>query len=86
MRSNDDRREAKKGSGDEIPRRVWAAAQRNPCAKRQSAGIGEGPKPAAASGGNRQAKRRESQGAAYGCDYASSPGAEGDNYDSDILR
>ena len=33
-----------------------------------------GPKPAAASGGSRQAERRESQGAAVRRDYASSPG------------
>ena len=35
-----------------------------------------GPKPAAASGGNRQAERRESQGAAESRDYASSPGCQ----------
>ena len=34
-----------------------------------------GPEPAAASGGNRQAERREPQGAALGCDYAGSPEA-----------
>ena len=38
-----DRREAKKGAGDEIPRQVWAAAQRNPIAKRKSSEIGEEP-------------------------------------------
>ena len=41
------RREARKGFGDEIPKRVW------------------GPKPAAAGGRNRQAERRESQGAPF---------------------
>ncbi len=44
MRSNEDKREAKKGSGDEIPRRVWAAAQRSSCVKRQSTRVGEEPK------------------------------------------
>ena len=33
-----------------------------------------GPEPAAASGGNRQAERRESQGAGGGREHASSPG------------
>ena len=45
-----------------------------------------GPEPAAASGGNRQAERRKSQGAMVHRDYASFPDAEGDNYDSDTLQ
>jgi len=60
---------------------------------------GLGPKPAAAGGGKRQAERRESQGAAECCDYASSPdrqpniseklnrtGAEGDAFGSFFVR
>ena len=40
--------------------------------KESPEGLG-GPKPATASGGNRQAERRESQGAMKHRDYASSP-------------
>ena len=58
-------------------------AQRNPCAKRPEARIAAGPEPDAAGGGNRQAERRESQGAIIYRDYASSPDAEGDYCDSD---
>jgi len=64
------------GPGDEIP---------NVTQSKKKARIGEGPKPAAPSGRNRQAERRKSQGAAVCRDYASFPGAEGDNYDSAIL-
>ena len=53
--SSEEKKSLRQGFGDEIPN--------VPMREAPSSGIGGGPKPAAPSGRNRQAKRRESQGA-----------------------